>query len=241
MSHHLPAVGRVVMVTGASRGIGHAIMAKLAECGYSLSLGGRDIDVLDAALEAAAAPPAMTYSLDVRDAAQARGWAQATVARFGRIDAVVNNAGVLHPFSFEDDDEQALDQMWDVNVKGALRVIRAAYPYLKEAGSGRIANIVSLSGKRVKGESIGGYAMSKHAALALTHAARHAGWKHGIRATAVCPGWVATDMTADVEVIDAADMTRPETVAELVALVLALPNNASVSELPVNCVLESTV
>ena len=119
-------------------------------------------------------------------------------------------------------------------------MIRAAYPHLKSAGSGRVVNIVSLSGKRVKSAAIGAYAMSKHAALALTHATRYSGWDHGIRATAIMPGWVNTDMAASVSSIPYEQMTQPESVARLVAMVLTLPNTASVAELPVNSVLESS-
>jgi NAD(P)-dependent dehydrogenase (short-subunit alcohol dehydrogenase family) len=80
--------------------------------------------------------------------------------------------------------------------------------------------------------------MTKYALDAFTHGVRYAGWEHGIRATAICPGFVATDMTTDVQVVPREQMIRPEVVAKLVATVLALPNSASVTELPINCVLE---
>jgi NAD(P)-dependent dehydrogenase (short-subunit alcohol dehydrogenase family) len=80
--------------------------------------------------------------------------------------------------------------------------------------------------------------MTKYALDALTHGVRFAGWEHGIRTTAICPGFVATDMTADVEAVPKEQMITPEAVATLVATVLALPNSASVAELPINCVLE---
>jgi NAD(P)-dependent dehydrogenase (short-subunit alcohol dehydrogenase family) len=163
----------------------------------------------------------------------------ATAERFGRIDGLVNNAGVAHQFRIDNPDEAKLDEMWEVNVKAPLRLIRAAFPYLKQAGSGRVVNVVSLSGKRVKSADIGGYAMTKHAAAALTHAVRYAGWDDGIRATSICPGLVDTDMTADVTAVARDRMIQPATVAHLVATALALPNTASVAEIPVNCVLES--
>jgi NAD(P)-dependent dehydrogenase (short-subunit alcohol dehydrogenase family) len=80
-----------------------------------------------------------------------------------------------------------------------------------------------------------GYQMSKHAVVALTHAVRRAGWEHGIRATAVCPGFVETDMTAHVTDLPREEMTDPADIARLVATVVALPNNAAVAELLVNC------
>ena len=134
--------------------------------------------------------------------------------------------------------ESLLDEMWTVNTKGPLRVIRAAFPLLKKSGHGRVVNIVSLSGKRVYGDRLTGYAMSKFATLALTHAVRYTGWEHGIRSTAICPGFVATDMTADVTAMPHDKMIQPGAIADLVATVLSLPNNNSVVEIPVNCRLE---
>ncbi|MBV9522928.1 MAG: short-chain dehydrogenase, partial [Alphaproteobacteria bacterium] len=80
--------------------------------------------------------------------------------------------------------------------------------------------------------------MSKFAVMALTHAARRAGWEDGVRATAVCPSFVATDMTAWVKDVPRAAMIQPEDLAELVAMALALPDTAVVAELLVNCRLE---
>ena len=114
-----------------------------------------------------------------------------------------------------------------------LRLSRAALPHLKRSGSGRIVNVVSLSGKRVRGDNAG-YSMSKFAALALTHGTRRAGWQDGVRVTALCPAWGATDMASHAEV-PPQEMIQPGDLCELVATVLALPNNASIAELLVNC------
>ena len=237
--------GRVIMVSGASRGIGLAVARALYAKGYSLSLGARRREAIDTAVadiaddmaDGIATGRIMTQAYDAKDEASNRDWVEATAARFGRIDGLVNNAGILIPTSIEDDTEEAYDEMWAVNVKGPLRLIRLTMPYLKDSGSGRVVNIASLSGKRVKNDQAG-YPMSKFAVVALTQAVRRAGWDRGVRATAVCPGYVATDMTSDVESVAARDMIQPEDLAELVATVIALPNTASVAEVPVNCVLE---
>src|SRR5262249_8974197 len=105
------------------------------------------------------------------------------------------------------------------------------------SGNGRIVNVASLSGKRVKNLNAG-YAMSKFAVVALTHAVRRVGWEHGVRATVVCPGFVDTDMTARVTAIPRSEMIQPADLAELVATALALPNNAVVAEMLVTCRLE---
>jgi NAD(P)-dependent dehydrogenase (short-subunit alcohol dehydrogenase family) len=224
----LNPAGRVVMISGASRGIGAAIARRLHEAGYSLSLGLRRPEAA-----AVTGRSVLAARWSAEEPASAKAWVAATAERFGRIDAVVNNAAISKLFRLEDEDESILDQMWEVNVKGPLRVIRAALPHLRESGAGRVVNVSSLSGKRVKNEGAG-YAMTKHAVVALTHSVRLIGWKHGIRATALCPGFVRTDMTEKSN-FPRDEMTRPEDLAELVAALLALPNNASVAELLVNC------
>jgi NADP-dependent 3-hydroxy acid dehydrogenase YdfG len=225
----LAAGERVVMISGANRGIGAATARRLAAGGYRLSLGVRNGKT--------PAVPASEHCLaaryEARERESAKAWVDATLERFGRIDALVNNAGIARDSTIEDESEDTLDEMWLVNVKAPLRVIRAALPHLKKSGTGRVVNIASLSGKRVK-NAHAGYAMTKFALMALTHSVRRLGWEHGIRATAICPSFVATDMTADVQDVDRAEMIPPAEIGELVATVLSLPNNAAVAELLVN-------
>jgi NADP-dependent 3-hydroxy acid dehydrogenase YdfG len=229
--------GRVVMVSGANRGIGLAVAHCLHAKGYRLSLGGRDVAKLTTALDGFDTSRIIAVAFDARDRASCEAWVERTVSHFGRIDGLVNNAGIALTAGIEDDDEAAYDAMWEVNVKGPLRLIRLALPYLRRSGSGRVVNLSSLSGKRVRNANVG-YAMSKFAVIALTHAVRRLGWDDGVRATAVCPSFVATDMTSEVTAVSRGEMIQPADLAELVATVLALPNNAVVAELLVNCRLE---
>lgn len=234
----LSSAGRVILISGANRGIGRAIAEYLYSEGYTLSLGARKPQSLERFTGCMNASRILPYAFDARIAQSAPDWVMATQERFNRIDGIVNNAGVAYNFDVESDDEVKLDEMWEVNVKAPLRLTRAAFPYLKQSGTGRVINIVSLSGKRVKSPGIAGYAMTKYALDALTHGVRYAGWEHGIRATAICPGFVATDMTVDVQAVSREQMIPAEAVARLVGTVLALPNSASITELPINCVLE---
>jgi len=220
---------RVVMISGANRGIGAATARRLAAAGFRLSLGVRN----GRTPAVSASARCLVARYEGRERESAKAWVDATLERFGRIDALVNNAGIAPLSTLEDESEDALDEMWLVNVKAPLRVIRSALPHLKKSGVGRVVNIASLSGKRVKNANAG-YAMTKFALMALTHSVRRLGWEHGIRATAICPSFVATDMTADVHEVQRAEMIPPEEVAELVACVLSLPNNASIAELLVN-------
>ena len=224
--------GRVVLISGANRGIGQAIARCLHDKGYGLSLGARDVAALEEACTGYDADRLQVQAYDALDPGSDAAWVEAALARFGRIDALVNNAGIVTPARIEDDDA-AFDRLWAVNVKAPLRMIRLCLPALRGAGSGRIVNLASLSGKRVKNDNAG-YAMTKFAVMALSQAARRAGWDDGVRVAALCPGFVATDMTAGVETVEREAMTQPEDVAELAATLLALPNTASVPEILVN-------
>jgi len=145
--------------------------------------------------------------------------------------------------TLESGSEDDLDAMWAVNVKAPFRLIRAALPHLRASGSGRVVNIASTDAKRYRDATISlGYAMTKHALLAMTHAARFAGWDDGVRATAICPGAIDTEMVAGLAGATAkANRLAPETVADMVAFVLTLPNQASVPEFIANTRLESTL
>lgn len=228
---------RVVMLSGATRGIGRAIAERLTAEGYRLSLGVRRPDAA-----AAAFPDALVHRFDALEPATAQSWIEATAARFGRIDALINNAGMLAPFALEDGPETVLQQHWDVNVMAPFRLTQQCLPWLARAGQGRVINIASTDGKRVRAGSSIAYAMSKHALIAMTHAIRFAGWDAGVRATALCPGAVDTDLIADLPgVTPKPERLQPETIAETVAFLLRLPNTASVAELVMNTRLESGI
>jgi len=228
----LDPTGRVAMVTGASRGIGRAIAARLRARGFRISAAARDVKAVEAADDV------LVHRYDAERAEDAPAWVEATMARFGRIDALVNAAGISGPrVRLDEPDETSLDGMFRVNVKGPLRLIRAALPHLRAAGEGRVINIASLSGKRVANENFG-YAISKFALIALTHALRREGWDAGIRATALCPGFVATDMTAYVTNVPREKMTDPNDLAVLAETLILLPNTATIGELLVNWRLE---
>lgn len=224
----LDTTGRVAMVSGAVRGIGRAVMDRLEGAGYAVSAGLRDPSRL------ADGERRLACRYDAAVAGSAEAWVAATVARFGRVDVLVNAAGINPMARMLDADESAFDAMWTINAKGPMRVVRAAWPHLVAGSEGRVVTIASLSGKRVRNDNLG-YAMSKFAVMALTQAVRREGWNHGIRATALAPSFVDTDMTAHVTTWPRERMSRPEDIAALVETLVRLPNTASVAELLVNC------
>ena len=231
---------RVVLVSGANRGIGLAIATCLHQKGYKVSAGARDIQALRKALSHLEEKGLLLARYDACDRQTQTDWVANTMARFGRIDALVNNAGTSNTFRIDDGDESELDALWEINVKAPLFLTRACLPALKASGQGRIVNIGSLSGKRVRNDNAA-YNLTKFAVMALTHGTRRLGWEDGVRATALCPGFVATDLTADVTKIAREEMIDPTDLAEIVATVIALPNTAAVAELLVNCRLEDTL
>lgn len=220
--------GRVALLSGGTRGIGAAVAARLRATGWRLSLGVRE----PSAMDEDEATQLVAY--DAQGGTEA-AWVEAARERFGRIDAIVCCAGVMHPATVIAIDDAELDRMWEVNVKAPRRLVQAAWTDLRSAGAGRVVILSSLSGKRVKSAASAPYAMTKHAATALCHGVRQAGWELGIRATAICPGYVDTDMARAITNFPPERMTQTDEVARLVELALDLPATASVAEMAVSC------
>ena len=229
---------RTVLLTGASRGIGCSIAKRLLHDGHRLSLGLRDPQALrgtDLDVEGV-----IHHPYDAKDPASAETWVASTLDRWGEIDTLIHCAGILHrtPLLFEEGDEQQLDELWEVNVKGPWWLTRAAWPFLVASGHGRIQVLVSMSGKRVKGR-MAGYPVSKFALMGLCQSMRNEGWDKGIRVTAICPSWVNTDMARSVTAVVPAAMTQPGDLASLSSTLLSLSDAAVPFELAMNCSLET--
>jgi NAD(P)-dependent dehydrogenase (short-subunit alcohol dehydrogenase family) len=230
----LPNDQRLVLISGANRGIGLAVAKHLYDAGFLLSLGARQPESLGGTTANMSPQRVLAHRYDAEDASSHQAWVDATIDRFGRIDGLVNNAGIALDVDLEGDNDADLDKLWEVNVKAPISMTRKALPYLRASGAGRVINVASIAGKAVFGSGIG-YSMSKFALVALSHATRHAGWAEGVRCTALCPGYVSTDMTANVETIAQEEMIQPDDIGTLAVTVMSLSNNASVAELIVNC------
>jgi NAD(P)-dependent dehydrogenase (short-subunit alcohol dehydrogenase family) len=231
--------GRVALVSGANRGVGAAIARRLLEDGWLVSLGVRGGAAPDW-LAGGLTERAQAVAYDATDPEAETRWVAAALKRFGRIDAVVANAGVMIPKTVIEAEDADIRAMMEVNVLAPRRLARAAWAALAACGRGRVIVLASLSGKRVKSARSGSYSLSKFAAVALAHALRQEGFDRGIRATAVCPGFVATDMAFALTDRPADQMTDPRDLARIVAMILDLPNEASVAEFAVNCQLEES-
>ena len=228
--------GRVALITGASRGIGAAIARSLHAAGAHVALASRSGD--DASIEGA-----LGIVCDVRDPAALASAAAATGDRFGGLDVLVVNAGVGAYGPILDLPAEQIDEMIDVNVKGAIHSVRAALPHLLRSPAADVVTIASEAGRRgLPLEAV--YCASKFAQVGLTAALDHELREHGIRCTSVCPGGVATDFamgrgrTPDMPQL--AGMMRPEDVAEAVLFVLTRPRGHRILEVAFRPVTEAS-
>ena len=231
------------MISGASQGIGAAIATRLLADGYRLSLGVREVDRTRQRFADAGKENLIVEYFEANEPGTVADWMDRTLAHFGELHVLVNNAGIWRQVNFDEGDEAALDDLWAVNVKSPFRLTRLALPHLRKCGFGRIVNIASTDGIRFRDTTCSvGYTMSKHALVAMSQATRHFGYDDGVRVTALCPGGVRTELIATVPgVTPLAERLEPETVAHMVAYLLSLPNNASVAWMPLNTRLESTI
>lgn len=219
---------RVALISGANRGIGKAIAERFLAEGWHISVGIRR-----GAEEWASRPAVHVFPYDATKGGEDE-WVASALEKYGRIDALIANAGIMFPKSVIDATDEEFDAMWRVNVQATRHLAKAAFPSLEKVGNGRIVVIGSLSSKRVASEQSSAYAVTKHAVLALAHGLRQVGFSKGIRTTTICPGFVATDMARAQIPDQMASVTQPEDIAEIVSTVVNLPNTASVAEVPVN-------
>jgi 3alpha(or 20beta)-hydroxysteroid dehydrogenase len=230
--------GRVVFVTGAARGIGAACARRCTRAGARVVLADRredDVRSVADALNAERAGSALAIALDVAEAA---GWARAmdeTESAFGRLDALVNNAGVIRVVRLEEADEAAFRKLIDVNLIGTFLGLHAAIEPMKRAGGGSIVNFSSVQGLEGRA-GFGLYSATKFGIRGLTRTAALELGPYGIRVNNVIPGPTRTKMTEragwsdeDYERAYAntpiGRMARPEEIAEMVAF-LASPRSS---------------
>ncbi len=189
--------GRVALVTGASRGIGRAIAIGLAETGFDIVLNDMarqegELQSVRAEIEAHGRR-CFVATADVSRKAEVRAMVAGAIAAAGRIDAVVNNAGILISNSVEDLEEEQWDAVLDVNAKGTFLVIQALLPHMRERRYGRIVNIASIGGKH-GAPFQAHYSASKAAVMGFTRVLAQEVGPDGITANCVCPGIIVTDM-----------------------------------------------
>jgi len=188
---------KIALVTGASRGIGRAIAIGMAKRGFDVAINDieRQQDALQEVARAieATSRRALTVYADVSNKAQVEAMVSNVVDVFGRIDALVNNAGILIAGDVEHLKEEHWDSVLDVNAKGTFLVVQAALPHMKRQKYGRIVNIASIGGKHgALGQAH--YSASKAAVMGFTRVLALEVGTYGITANCICPGIILTDM-----------------------------------------------
>jgi 3-oxoacyl-[acyl-carrier protein] reductase len=232
MDTRQPLSGQVAVITGAGRGIGAAIAAKLASLGAAAVLCGRTSSDLQSTAKTItdAGGRAEVIPCDVQELRQLEHVAARVQATFGRTDILVNNAGVG---GFSDPLHQLLPDDWDrilnTNLRGVYYAIRAFAPMMIEAYSGHIINISSLAGKNAlpKGAA---YAASKWGLNGLTYSVAEELRGHNIRVSVVCPGSVDTELSPHAGK-DPNKMLQPDDIAHAVAMLVTQAPQSFVSEI----------
>ncbi|TAK17563.1 MAG: SDR family oxidoreductase [Rhizorhabdus sp.] len=228
------AADKIILITGASSGIGEATVRELAQAGAKLFIGARRSDRLQA-LAAELGPHVAWQALDVTDGDSFEAFAAAAVARFGRIDALINNAGVmpLSPIAALKRDEWK--KMIDVNIHGVLNGIAAVLPRFLAQRSGHVVNVASIAAHMVM-PTAAVYCASKFAVWAITDGLRQ---EHDdIRATIISPGVVATELGNDISDQDVASALRewrkksltPDAIARAIRFAIEQPDGVDINE-----------
>ena len=232
--------GRVVAISGASSGIGQATARHLAGLGARLVVGARRVDRLDKlAAELRAGGRSVTArALDVRDRGSFEAFVADTEAVYGRIDVLVNNAGVMPLSAFSALRVDEWDQTLDVNVRGVLHGIAAALPRMKRQGAGHFVNVASIGAHRSY-PGAGVYCASKFAVWALSDALRQEELEGDIRVTTISPGTTASELADHITDAAAAEAMQsfravtiePDAIARAIAFAIAQPQDVDVSEI----------
>ena len=199
--------GKVVVITGASSGLGEAAARALAEQGAKLVLGARRIDRLKLLAEELGQGADAAVETDVTDAGQVKRLVECAVETHGRIDVIINNAGIMPQAPLERLRVDEWDRMIDVNIKGVLYGIAAALPQMIRQKSGHFINVSSVAGHKVRGGGVV-YSATKHAVRVISEGLRQEVKPHNIRTTIISPGAVDTELPNSISEADVAAGTK---------------------------------
>ncbi|WP_298864821.1 SDR family NAD(P)-dependent oxidoreductase [uncultured Sulfitobacter sp.] len=226
--------GKTALITGSTRGIGAGIAALMADAGATVWIAGRDLDRAQAVADTLKGAQAVV--LDVSDAASVKAAISGLRKQAGQLDVLVNNAGIMHPAMIAMTREDDLDAMMQTNIKGAFLCAQLASRLMSAKKSGSIINVASIMGAQ-GAAGFSAYAATKAAVIGMTRAMAKEMAPHNVRVNALAPGFIETDLTADIEgdaresALAGIGMGRFGTVADVAAaaLFLAAPASAYVT------------
>jgi NADP-dependent 3-hydroxy acid dehydrogenase YdfG len=231
--------GKVVVITGASSGLGEAAARALVRGGATLVLGARRLDRLEKLASELALGADAAVETDVTSFDQVRRLVDHAVDRHGRIDVMINNAGVMPHSPLGRLKVDDWSWMIDVNIKGVLRGIAAPLPHMQRQKSGQIINVSSVAGHKVRpGAAV--YAATKHAVRIISEGLRQEVTGSNIRVTVISPGAVATELAGSITEPDAAAMFEryyaetavpADSFARCVAFAISQPEDVDINEI----------
>lgn len=233
--------GKVIVITGASSGLGEASARLLSKQGAILVLGARRLDRIQALAGELVAQggQALALATDVTDPAAVQALVDAAVEAFGRIDVLINNAGLMPHSPLERRKIADWDRMIDVNLKGVLYGIAAALPHMQARKSGQIINVSSVAGHKV-GAGGAVYAATKHAVRALSEGLRQEVKPWNIRSTIISPGAIATELPGSATEADVAQKLKDfydayaipaDAFARAVSFAISQPEDVDINEI----------
>lgn len=246
-----PLAGKVALVTGASSGIGEATALCLAEAGASVALSARRAERLADLVgkieamggRALAIPGDMAAENDARKAVED------TVAGLGRIDILINSAGVMQAGGIENCDTALYRQVMDINLMGTVYTCAAAVPHMLEQGEGDIITISSLAGRK-GGPMTSAYSASKHAVNFMTDGMRQELGGRNIRVTTLMPGATETEVGDNIsdpnwrKAIQAhvakEGAVKPRDIGEAIVFILAMPRRTNISEISIRPTIDTS-
>ena len=233
---------RTILISGANSGIGLEIAHKQLQEGNRVSVGVRDLESIEGSIIDPQKWPKeqlISNKYDALDKNSSKNWISNTLKSFGSFDTLINSAGILSkvPFLYKDDDLDEIEKTMKINFLAVWELTRLCWKNLSSSNNGRVISIVSMSGKRSKGD-LAAYSCSKFALMSICQTMRNIGWEKGIRVTVICPSWVNTKMANGVKTIDKIDMTQPEDISEICSTLLKLPKQSIPFEININCNLE---
>ena len=233
--------GKVVVITGASSGLGEATARHLSAQGATVVLGARRTDRIEALAGelSASGGKALAIATDVTHCDQVKRLVDAGAQTYGRIDVMINNAGLMPQAPLERLKIDEWERMIDVNIKGVLYGIAAALPHMKRQKAGHFINVSSVAGHKV-GQGFAVYAATKYAVRALSEGLRQEVKPYNIRTTVISPGAVATELPNTATDPDSADRVRKfyadvaipaDSFARAVAFAISQPEEVDINEI----------
>jgi NADP-dependent 3-hydroxy acid dehydrogenase YdfG len=230
---------KVVVITGASSGLGEAAARELSHNGAKLVLGARRLDRLEALAREIGIDDKAVVKTDVTKADEVKALVDRAIELHGRVDVIINNAGIMPQSPLERQRIDEWDQMIDVNIKGVLYGIAAVLPHMTRQKSGQIINVSSVAGHKV-GPGGAVYSASKHAVRVLSEGLRQEVKPYNIRTTIISPGAVDTELpnsvgeaatAAGIKQFYAAMAIPADSFARCVIFAMSQPDNVDINEI----------